>query len=220
MRRRISFTPCIPFHTSGSFARHHVRPCTADTGILNRFVCIQCHSMLRSCFHYLLIMVDSILSMMWKPVRESSCITCFQDVDAVVGIPLHCMNHLPFIVRDISSCFMVSNDFDSFFLGITYYFIYVKVSVRFRKIKILHTAPTFPTFIPAFKQYRFYIIGSSEVDIFFGIDSGSTVAFIHFPSLYTQMHPPPYTDIFQRTNPISSFQHTRVIQVQDQGRID
>ena len=138
----------------------------------------------------------------------------------MVGIPLHCMIHLPFIVRDISSCFMVSNDFDSFFLGITYYFIYVKVSVRFRKIKILHTAPTFPTFIPAFKQYRFYIIGSSEVDIFFGIDSGSTVAFIHFPSLYTQMHPPPYTDIFQRTNPISSFQHTRVIQVQDQGRID
>ena len=217
MRRGISFAPRIPFHTSHSFTCHHVRPCTADTGIFNGFVCIQRHLVTGGCFYNLLIMIDSILAVMKIAIRKSSRITCFQDMNAVVCVPLHSMVHLTFIVRNVSSGLMMADDFNSFFFCITNHFINVKVCIRFRKVKVLHTAPAFPAFIPAFKQDTFYMIGSSKIDVFLCIDSSSSVAFVHLPGFHAEMHSPPYTYIFHRTNPVGRFYFTRFIQVQDQS---
>ena len=213
MKRRISFAPCIPFHPSHSFTCHHIRPCTTDTGIFNRFVRIQRHFVTGSCFHHFLIVVDPILAVMKITIRESSRISCLKDMDTVVCVPLHSMIHLALIVGNIPSGLVMADNFNSFFLCITNHFINVKVSIRFRKVKVLHTTPAFPAFIPTFKQNAFNLIGSGKINVFLGIDSSGSMTFIHLPGFYAEMHPPPYTYIFHRTNPIGRFYFTWFIQI-------
>jgi len=220
MGRRITFAPCIPFHTSCTFTSHHVGPCTANTGIFNRLVCIHCHFVTGSCLYHFLIMINPILSMMRKSIRESTRITGFQDMNTMFCVPLHGMIHLTFIVGNIASSLMMSDDFNAFLFRIMHNLVNVKISIRFRKVKILHTTPAFPSFVPSLKQNTLYIIGGSEINILLGIGGSGSMTFVHLPSLHTQMHSPPHSDIFQGTNPIGSFQYTRFVQIQNQGRIN
>ena len=213
MGRRITFAPCIPFHTSCTFTSHHVRPCTANTGIFNRLVCIHCHFVTGSCLHHFLIMINPILSMVRKSIRESTRITGFQDMNTMFCVPLHGMIHLTFIVGDIASSLMMSDDFNTFLFGITYDFINIEIRVWLSEIKALHTAPTFPTFVPTFEQDSFDMIGCGKIYVFLCIGSSSSVTFVHLPGFYAEMHPPPYTYIFHRTNPIGRFYFTWFIQI-------
>ena len=216
MRRRIAFTPRIPFHASCPLACHHIRPCTTDTGIFDRFVCIQSHLMTGGSFHYPLIVIDTVLAMMQISVRKCACISRLQEVDTMIGIPLHGMIHLTFIVRNIPSGLMMSHDFNAFLFGITYDFINIEIRVWLGEIKALHTAPTLPTFVPTFEQDSFDMIGRGKIYVFLCIGSSSSVTFVHLPGLYAEVHPPPHSYIFQRTNPVRSFQYARIIQIQNE----
>ena len=151
MRRRISFTPCIPFHTSSSFSRHHIRPCPTNTGILYRFMCIYGYSIFCRSFHYLLVMPNTILTVMPIPSGHSSGITGFQIVYSIIDIPTQRLIQLPFIIRDISSGFMMSDNTNSLFLCISCDFIHIEIGIRLRIVEILTAAPTFPALIPTFK---------------------------------------------------------------------
>ena len=148
MGRRISLTPGIPLHPTGTFTSHHIGPGTAYSRIFDRLVRIQSHMVTSSRFNYLLVMIDSVLSVMRMSVGKSTRITGFQYMNTFFGIPLDRFFHLAFVVGNISSGFMMSDDLNIFLTCITDYFINIKISVRFGKIKILHTTPALPAFVP------------------------------------------------------------------------
>src|SRR3712207_6550307 len=151
------------------------------------------HPVAGSCFYYTLIMIDSILSVVRQPVRKASGIAGLYIADVTIGIPLHRFVELAFVVRDVSARFVMPDNDNSFLLGVAHNFINVKIGTRFGEIKILRTTPTFPTGIPSFEQNALNLIGGCKIDVLLRIGSGSSMSFIHFPRLYSKMHPPPHT---------------------------
>ena len=216
----ITFTPSVPLHAAGAFARHHIGVSTTNSCIFDRFVGINGCMITGGSLHHLAVMAYIELSMMAVTARQSSGITGLHAVHSQVCIPFVSIVQLAFVIKDIATRFVVTDYFNPFLLGITCHLCHIEIDIRLGIVKSLHTAPTFPAFIPALEHHRFYVIGSSKIYISFGISGGSAVAFIHRPRFNPQMHSPPDTYVFHRTYPAQiTLQRTRFIQIQYQAGV-
>ena len=210
----IAFAPGIPFHATGTLTSHHIGVCTTDTSVFDWFVYIKSGMIFCSSLYHFTVMTYIVLPMMIVPIGKSAGITGLHTMNTQVSIPFIRLIQLFFIIDYVATRFMVSNNLNSFFLSITDYFLYIKISIRTRIIKVLRASPIFPTGVPAFKHHSFNVVSCCKVNIPFSILRCGTVAVIYHPTFYTQMHSPPDTYIFHWTYPIRSFQYTRLIQIQ------
>ena len=131
----VTCTPCVPFHPPCTFACHHVRVRTANTGIFDWFVYIQCGVVFGSSFHYISIMAHIILSVMVVSVWKATGISGLNRMYSQIGIPFISSVQLLFVVRNISTGFVVADYFYSFFFGIPGNFFDVEVSIGLCIIK-------------------------------------------------------------------------------------
>ena len=207
MFRRITFAPGIPLHAAGAFAGHHVGIGTTYTGILYRLMHIEGSTILGSRFHDIAIMPHIELSVVVVTVGKTTGIPGLYAMDTQIGIPFISLIQLIFVITDISSRFMMTDNLNTLLPGISCYFLYIEIGIRFGIIEVLRSAPVLPTFIPAFEHNGFDVVGCGKINITFCIFGSGAVAVVYHPALHTQMHAPPYTYILHRANPVGRLQN-------------
>ena len=207
-------TPCIVFLSACAFARNPVWISTAQAGIFNWLVSVNANFMFSCKFYVIKVFVNHKLAVM--PFVASNTvfvytfyisaigyITCFYLAYVWFFVKGKSIFHLVTVVAYIAWCFMVANELYAFFFAVLSKRCYIKVVVRFGKVKYIaiKIPIAIPANIPAFNEYAIKTILRCKIHIVFcGLRSGA-VFFTATPSLRVYMHTPPNTDVFTRFNP-------------------
>ena len=152
-------------------------------------------------FHDPLIVLHSILRMMEVTAFESPCISRFERVNPQFGIPPHRCFQDGFVLRNISSRFIVHPQLHALFTGIGGYSLQIEIRIGFEVVELLVSAPVLPSFVPALEQHSLYAVFRSKVDVPDGIPCRCSVSRPHRPYLRSEVHSPPYPDILLRHDP-------------------
>ena len=198
---RIPFRPCVPFHAPRPFACHHVGPRASYPRLLYRLVYVEHDPVFRRRFHDPLIVLHSILRMMEVTAFESPCISRFERVNPQFGIPPHRCFQDGFVLRNISSRFVVHPQLHALFTGIGGYSLQIEIRIGFEVVELLVSAPVLPSFVPALEQHSLYAVFRSKVDVPDGIPCRCSVSRPHRPYLRSEVHSPPYADVLLRHDP-------------------
>ncbi len=77
----ITLAPGVPLHATCTFTGHHIWPCAAYSGLLDRLMGINHDIIFRGSLHNFLIMTHPILGVMKVTTLEPTGISCFDSVD-------------------------------------------------------------------------------------------------------------------------------------------
>ena len=156
---------------------------------------------LGSGLNYLLIVLYTTLRVMSDVIRHSARISCLEVMDAEALIFRKCLLHVPFILEDASSCFVVHPEGNALLICICGDLLKVKVLIRLAVVEMLVAAPVLPALVPAFEEHASDVVGCSKVDMLYCVFSSRSVARSHCPYMCSEMHSPPYADVFLRAYP-------------------
>ena len=90
--------------------------------------------------------------MMEVTAFESPCISRFERVNPQFGIPPHRCFQDGFVLRNISSRFIVHPQLHALFTGIGGYSLQIEIRIGFEVVELLVSAPVLPSFVPALEQ--------------------------------------------------------------------
>ena len=216
----VPFAPAVPLHAAGTFTRHEIRPCAADSRGLYGLMGIHADMSLRRLFDHFLEMLDAELAVTVFPsVETSPGIAGFQIMNAMRRVPVEIPFELRLIACHIPSGLVVDDEFYPFAAGIGGHLFDVKVGGGRCEIEVTRGSVPYPAVVPSLEKHTLDIIGGGEVDVADGGLGGRSVVRADAPGFQTQMQAPPYTYVFGGLDPGDIFQGAGFVQVKYQRGI-